>query len=207
VRKLTFLERMRAMRIDRLSAWLSGRNMRSLQRPRAIDSTPRAGGEPHVRDARSQRGAPGRRPDGRDPAHRSQRSRARAAVRDGAVAARCARDDHAPEAWDFGIVVADAWQGIGLGEALLTRLITRAEASGIAALSSVTLPENAGMLTLARRLGFKVRREPGDATLMRVERQLGAAFQPPAGPSRSAAPIAPAALQPPRLRAAGRSVA
>ena len=121
--------------------------------------------------------------------------------------ARCARDDHAPEAWDFGIVVADAWQGIGLGEALLTRLIERAEDSGIAALSSVALPENAGMLALARRLGFKVRREPGDATLMRVERRLGAAVEPPPAPSRSAAPMAAAALQPARPRAVGRSVA
>ena len=121
--------------------------------------------------------------------------------------ARCARDDDAPEAWDFGIVVADAWQGIGLGEALLTRLIEHAEAAGIAALSSVTLAENAGMLALARRLGFTVRREPGDATLMRVERRLGAAFQPPARPSRSIAPIAAAALHPLRPQSAGRSAA
>ena len=102
-----------------------------------------------------------------------------AVARDGAAeqqvgVARCAVDDDAPARWDFGIVVADAWQGLGLGEVLLGHLIERAEAAGIAALSSVTLPENDRMLALARRFGFAVRRERGDATLMRVERRLGA---------------------------------
>jgi ribosomal protein S18 acetylase RimI-like enzyme len=92
---------------------------------------------------------------------------------------RCARDDDAPPCWDFGIVVADAWQRVGLGEILLERLMARAEAAGIAALSSVTLPENRRMLALARRLGFTIRRERGDATLMRIERCLGARSDAP----------------------------
>ena len=109
--------------------------------------------------------------------------------------ARCARDDQAPPAWDFGIVVADAWQGAGLGEILLSHLLERAEAAGVAALSSITLPENRGMLALARRLGFTVRREVGDATLMRVERRLDAAADAAAAfvPSTFAPRSAPAA--------------
>jgi len=86
--------------------------------------------------------------------------------------ARCALDDEDPLRWDFGIVVGDAWQGQGLGEALLRRLIECAGEAGIAALSSITLSENHRMLSLARRLGFSIRREAGDATLTRVEKRL-----------------------------------
>jgi acetyltransferase len=86
--------------------------------------------------------------------------------------ARCAIDIEDPNRWDFAVVVADAWQGMGLGEALLRHLMLCAEEAGIAVLSSVALSENRGMLSLARRLGFTVRREIGDATLMRIERHL-----------------------------------
>jgi len=115
--------------------------------------------------------------------------------------ARCVRDDRAPPNWDFGIVVADAWQGAGLGEALLGHLIEQAKAAGVEALSSITLPENRRMLALARRLGFTVRREPGDATLMRVERRLGAAVE-------ALAPFRPGAPATWRAQAAsGRGIA
>lgn len=93
--------------------------------------------------------------------------------------ARCALDDRDPPRWDFGIVVGDAWQGQGLGEAMLRRLTQCAEEAGVAALSSITLSENRRMLSLARRLGFSIRREAGDATLVRIEsylRRPGAAF-------------------------------
>ena len=86
--------------------------------------------------------------------------------------ARCAFDERDPPRWDFGLVVGDAWQGQGLGEAMLQRLMQCAEESGIAALSSITLSENRRMLSLARRLGFSIRREVGDATLMRIEKAL-----------------------------------
>jgi acetyltransferase len=86
--------------------------------------------------------------------------------------ARCAVDDEAPTRWDFAIVVADAWQGQGLGEALLRRLVQCAEEAGVASLSGLTLSENHRMLSLARRLGFTGRREAGDATLTRLEKRL-----------------------------------
>lgn len=104
--------------------------------------------------------------------------------------ARCALDAAAPPRWDFAIVVADAWQGIGLGERLLACLIEQAEAAGIACLSSVTLAENHRMLALARRLGFGVQREAGDATLMRVEIRLGASLDGATAPFRAGAPAA-----------------
>ena len=114
--------------------------------------------------------------------------------------ARCARDDRAPPYWDFGIVVADAWQGAGLGEVLLAHLMEHAEAAGVTALSGITLPENRRMLALARRLGFAVRSEPGDATLMRVERRLGASFDAPV-------PFAPALAIRRRQATGGRGIA
>jgi acetyltransferase len=86
--------------------------------------------------------------------------------------ARCALDDEEPTRWDFAIVVGDAWQGQGLGEALLRRLVQCADESGVPALSSIVLAENRRMLALAQRLGFAVRREPGGATVMRIERRL-----------------------------------
>jgi GNAT superfamily N-acetyltransferase len=86
--------------------------------------------------------------------------------------ARCALDDDAPTRWDFAVVVGDAWQGQGLGEALLRRLIESADEAGVPILSSVALAENRRMLALARRLGFALRREPGAATLTRIERRL-----------------------------------
>jgi acetyltransferase len=86
--------------------------------------------------------------------------------------ARCAVDTEDAIRWDFAVVVADAWQGKGLGEVLLGRLMELAAKAGVAALSSVTLSENRAMLSLARRLGFTASREPGAATLMRLEKRL-----------------------------------
>jgi len=86
--------------------------------------------------------------------------------------ARCIRDDANPAIWDFAIVIGDAWQHLGLGRALLGRLMACAARAGVERLSSVTLSENHAMLSLARRLGFSTRREPLDATLTRVERRL-----------------------------------
>jgi acetyltransferase len=88
--------------------------------------------------------------------------------------ARCILDDEDPTRWDFAIVVGDAWQGKGIGETLLRLLIQCAEESGVPALSSVTSSENQHMLSLARRLGFTARREPGGASVMRIERRLRA---------------------------------
>jgi len=126
-----------------------------------------------------------------------------AVARDGAEqqvgVARCALDPVAPPCWDFAIVVADAWQGIGLGERLLACLIERAEAAGIACLSSVTLAENHRMLALARRLGFRAQREAGDATLMRVELRLGAS------PDMAPAPLRAGTRAPPPVAPAGAS--
>jgi acetyltransferase len=86
--------------------------------------------------------------------------------------ARCAVEDREQGRWDFAIVVADEWQRRGVGEALLRRLLRAAAAAGVATMSGVTLSENHGMVALARKLGFSVHLEDGDATLTRLELPL-----------------------------------
>jgi len=86
--------------------------------------------------------------------------------------ARCVVDPVAPGSREFAIVVADAWQRCGIGQALLCRLIDAAKVAGVTMLSGITLSENRGMLALGRKLGFRARREDGDATLTRLELSL-----------------------------------
>lgn len=62
---------------------------------------------------------------------------------------------------DLAIVLADAWQGRGLGRALMERLVATAREHGVRRLSGVTLSTNAAMLSLGRALGFRVTRLPG----------------------------------------------
>jgi acetyltransferase len=58
------------------------------------------------------------------------------------------------ETAEFALTVADAWQGRGLGHALLERLCERAHAAGYRTLVGHILNANRDMLALAHRLGF-----------------------------------------------------
>jgi acetyltransferase len=58
------------------------------------------------------------------------------------------------ETAEFALVVADAWQGRGLGRILLERLRQEARKAGYKALYGQILQANHEMLDLARRLGF-----------------------------------------------------
>jgi acetyltransferase len=55
---------------------------------------------------------------------------------------------------EFALVVADAWQGKGLGRELLARLCRYAREAGYLALYGHILHANRDMLDLAARLGF-----------------------------------------------------
>jgi acetyltransferase len=74
---------------------------------------------------------------------------------------------------EFGIVVADDWQGVGLGRRLLETTVRYAARSGFDLLSAVTFAENAAMLALAARLGFAFAEDP-DPDLVRIEKRLPA---------------------------------
>lgn len=77
-----------------------------------------------------------------------------------------------PDGAEFALVVADAWQGKGVGTLLLQALQRYARAAGIARLHGVTLATNQAMQNLARKLGFVQRADPQDATLRLVEMRL-----------------------------------
>ena len=71
---------------------------------------------------------------------------------------------------EFALVVADAWQGKGLGRRLLERLVDAARGAGYEALYGHILEANRDMLELARKLGFAATGRSGDA--ITVKRSL-----------------------------------
>ncbi len=71
------------------------------------------------------------------------------------------------ETAEFALTVADAWQGKGLGRALLERLKVEAKKAGYRALYGNILEANHDMLELALRLGFSVSSRDGpDVTVV-----------------------------------------
>lgn len=78
--------------------------------------------------------------------------------------ARYVMEDREGEA-DIAIVIADDWQGQGIGMRLLSALIDLARQSGIRRLYGSTLSENRGMLGLARRFGFRLSKQAGAAII------------------------------------------
>jgi acetyltransferase len=80
--------------------------------------------------------------------------------------ARYVRDDRGDA--EFAIAVADGWQGLGLGRALLQRLGRHARLSGVATLRGSVLADNAPMLALMRSLGARLRDDLADATIVQA---------------------------------------
>ena len=68
---------------------------------------------------------------------------------------------------EFALVVADAWQGKGLGRRLLERLVDAARKAGYEALYGHILEANRDMLDLARKLGFAAAGRSGDAVTVK----------------------------------------
>lgn len=71
-------------------------------------------------------------------------------------------------AGEFAVVVADAWQGLGVGETLVLALLAHAEDKSLPSLHGVVRARNRPMLRLAGRLGFRISRD-ADPELVRVE--------------------------------------
>jgi len=81
--------------------------------------------------------------------------------------------DPGGEQCEFAIVIADAWQRLGIGRRMLEKLIAVARRRGLERMYGDTLATNEPMLALAHKLGFSVARHPGDTTLTRVTLELG----------------------------------
>ncbi len=66
------------------------------------------------------------------------------------------------ESAEYAIVVSDAWQGRGVGSAVMKRLIECARTRGLARLEGAVLRANTGMLRFVKSLGFVVREDPAE---------------------------------------------
>lgn len=66
---------------------------------------------------------------------------------------------------EFALVIADAWQGRGIGHHMLDKLVAVARTRGLGVMHGEVLSTNQPMLKLARRLGFKLARHADDATI------------------------------------------
>jgi acetyltransferase len=60
---------------------------------------------------------------------------------------------------ELGVVVADRWQGVGLGTELVRRLIAIAQSEGIGCIKADILSESASMVGLAKRFHFNLVRD------------------------------------------------
>ncbi|MBE2318969.1 GNAT family N-acetyltransferase [Solirubrobacter sp. CPCC 204708] len=76
-----------------------------------------------------------------------------AASRKAVGVARYVRDGERPHVAEAALVVADAWQGRGLGDKLLRQLRDRALENGIRCFTALLFADNEAMLKLFRRLG------------------------------------------------------
>jgi acetyltransferase len=74
---------------------------------------------------------------------------------------------------EFAIAVADEWQGAGLGRELLLRMAAHAREQGLRRLFGDVLWGNTSMLAMVRSLGGQLKRNPGDATVVRAEFPIG----------------------------------
>ena len=75
---------------------------------------------------------------------------------------------------EFAVVIGDAWQRQGLAEKLLRMLIDAGQRAGVRQFADITLYDNLAMLALARKLGFRVQRDPGNPNVTRLRLTLPA---------------------------------
>jgi acetyltransferase len=73
---------------------------------------------------------------------------------------------------ECAIVVADAWQGMGLGSELMRSLAMAARERDIDDLEGTALAENQRIVDWARRFGFAFRTEPNSGGLVKVTLHL-----------------------------------
>lgn len=76
------------------------------------------------------------------------------------------------ESGEFALVIADAWQGRGIGKRMLKKLAAVAQRRGLRRIYGDTLSTNRSMLELAKALGFALLRHPEDPSITRVTLEL-----------------------------------
>jgi len=73
---------------------------------------------------------------------------------------------------EFAVVVADNWQGHGIGRELMRHLFIVAEDAGFKRIEGAVLKANSQMLRFCRELGFAISGYPDDAQLVLASRNL-----------------------------------
>ena len=81
---------------------------------------------------------------------------------------------------DVGFIVADGWQGKGLGRVLVDEIVRLARGSGAAGLTADVLTTNGAMLSLLRRAGHQVQEDSRDG-VSRLRIPFGPAEAAPVG--------------------------
>jgi acetyltransferase len=74
---------------------------------------------------------------------------------------------------EFAVIVADPWQGKGLGPKLLERVIDIARENGVRLLHGDVLARNQPMLEMVKRAGFSLKKG-SEPQIVRVEMDLWA---------------------------------
>ncbi|MEP7089214.1 MAG: long-chain-fatty-acid--CoA ligase [Nocardioidaceae bacterium] len=77
--------------------------------------------------------------------------------------ARYIRDTENPEVAEIAVAVVDSWQGLGLGTALVTRLMDRARKAGIQRVTALVAVDNEVMVNLLHDLGGELHATPNGA--------------------------------------------
>ena len=80
--------------------------------------------------------------------------------------------DASSRSCEFALVIADAWQGRGIGRRMLEKLIAVARGRGLSRIYGDVLSTNSNMLAFCRKLGFVPSPTEGDATVTRVTLEL-----------------------------------
>ena len=88
---------------------------------------------------------------------------------------------------EFGLSIGDAWQGQGIGSAILSNLECRAAALGASRLFGETFRNNEQMIGLARKAGYSFMAAPSDWRQGRFEKPLHRAAEIPCASWKQAA--------------------
>lgn len=83
-------------------------------------------------------------------------------------------DELGPDEAEFAVAVADAWQGVGLGRALMRQLGRHAARQGVRRLVGDVLPGNGAMFALADTLGGALEASPNGPGVTRARFDLAA---------------------------------
>lgn len=77
-----------------------------------------------------------------------------------------------PGVAEFAVVVADDWQGHGVGRELMRHLLMVAEDAGVTRIEGAVLKANPNMLRFCRELGFTISRCEDDPQLVLAAKDL-----------------------------------